>query len=127
MNIDRFLQEQAALPFVWGETDCVSTVDRWIRLNKGFSPLVGLGLQYHSQEDAERMLSDHGGFALAINRTMRRTGFVKTTTPQQGDIAIVIHNAMACLSIHAGSFYFSRHESGMIGASLHSVWKAWRL
>nr|WP_094507035.1 hypothetical protein [Brucella thiophenivorans] len=127
MHIAEFVAAEALKPFRWGETDCSSTVDRWISLKTGQSPLAQAGLVYRNEYDATALLIERGSFPVVVNRAMRLIGFEKTETPQTGDVGLILHNRKMCLAIHAETFWFSRDENGLIGASLDAIWKAWRI
>ncbi|WP_313026633.1 DUF6950 family protein [Brucella sp.] len=127
MHIADFVAAEALKPFRWGETDCASTADRWINLQTGKSPLVQAGLIYRDEYDATALLIERGGFPVIVNRAMKLVGFEKTDAPQIGDAGLIMHNRKLCLAIHAETFWFSRDESGLIGAPLDALWKAWRI
>lgn len=127
MNIADFIAAEAQKPFRWGFSDCVSTTDRWIKLCTGLSPLAWVGRSYSSEEQAACILEDRGGLAVLVNRAMRGVGIAKTSEPQPGDVGLVIRDAKLCMAIHAGDYWFSHDASGLIGAPLNYVWKAWRI
>lgn len=127
MDIAEFVAAEAQKPFRWGETDCVSTVDRWIRLRTGLSPLAWVDREYSDAEGAASVLADRGGLAVLVNRAMRSLGFIKTGEPVTGDVGLIIQNGNLCMAIHAGDCWFSHDEHGFIGAPLSTVWKAWRI
>jgi len=126
MDIHEFIAAEAEKPFRWGETDCVSTAARWVKINAGVDlyPVISI---YSTEEEAERSLSELGGLAVAVNRVMRKAGFQKTEDPQPGDVGLIIHNGKLCVAVHGGEFWFSHDENGLIGAPLNAVWKAWRI
>ncbi len=127
MHIAEFVASEALKPFRWGETDCASTADRWICLQVGKSPLVQAGLVYRDEYDATALLIERGSFPVVVNRAMKLVGSEKTDAPQTGDVGLILHNQKMCLAIHADTFWFSRDKSGLIGASLDAIWKAWRI
>jgi|SRR5690606_10530830 len=126
MDIQDFIAAEAEKPFRWGETDCVSTAARWLKIKTGkdFIPIIAA---YETAEDAERALSDFGGLAVAVNRVMRAAGFSKTEDPQPGDVGLVIHGGKLCVAVNSGRYWFSHDENGLIGAPLNAVWKAWSI
>lgn len=127
MNINDFLSSEAQKPFRWGVSDCASTADRWIKIKAGLSPLARAGLIYRDEYDATALLIERGGFPVIVNRAMKLVGFEKTDAPKTGDVGLILHNRKMCLAIHAETFWFSRDEAGLIGASLDAIWKAWRI
>lgn len=127
MHIAEFVIAEALKPFQWGETDCASTADRWINIQAGKSPLAQAGLVYRDEYDAIALLIERGSFPVVVNRAMKLIGLEKTDAPKTGDVGLILHNQKMCLAIHAQTFWFSRDESGLIGASLDAIWKAWRI
>ncbi|MDT6938558.1 hypothetical protein RI570_21605 [Brucella pseudogrignonensis] len=127
MHIDEFVAAEARKPFRWGETDCVSTADRWVRNRTGLSPLAWMGRQYRDEAEASAILSVRGCFPILVNRAMRSQGFEKTASPVCGDVGLIIHNQKLCVAIHAETIWFSHDETGLIGAPLDAIWKAWRI
>ncbi|MCH4542918.1 DUF6950 family protein [Ochrobactrum sp. A-1] len=127
MNIADFIAMEARKPFAWGETDCVSTTDRWIRLATGLSPLAWINRTYASEDEANSILADRGGLAVLVNRAMRAVGIEKTSAPRAGDVGLIFHRDKLCMAIHAGDVWFAHDENGLIGAPLNAVWKAWRI
>lgn len=122
-----FLRAEIAKPFVWGATDCAATADRWVELAAGRSPLSIYGRSYSGREEAEQWLAERGGIAIALCRVMRASGFARAQEPQSGDVGLIVHKAKLCVAIHAGRLWFSRDETGFIGAPLGCAWKAWRV
>lgn len=127
MNINNYLHLEAQKSFKWGDTDCASTADRWINVQTGKSPLAQAGLIYSDEFDATAILIERGSFPVIVNRAMRLVSFEKTDAPQTGDVGMIMHNRKLCLAIHAETFWFSRDETGLIGAPLDAIWKAWRI
>ena len=127
MDIASYIRTEAARPFRWSETDCAMTADRWVEAAIGVSPFRAFGRIHRSEAEARAWLDEPGGIAVAMNRIMRKAGLRKTAEPRLGDIGLVFHRQQLCVAIHAGRFWFSRNETGMIGAPLAACWKAWRI
>uniref|UniRef100_A0A193SBL7 DUF6950 domain-containing protein n=1 Tax=biofilter metagenome TaxID=1070537 RepID=A0A193SBL7_9ZZZZ len=127
MHIADFIAAEAQKPFRWSETDCASTADRWINLQTGLSPLAHAGLIYRDEFDATAILIERGGFPIIVNRAMKLVGFEKTDAPKVGDVGLILRSGRMCLAIRAETLWFSRDESGLIGAPLDAIWKAWRI
>ena len=127
MNINDYLHLEAQKPFRWSETDCASTADRWINLQTGLSPLAQAGLNYGDEFDATAILIERGGFPIIVNRAMKLVGFEKTDAPKVGDVGLILQSGRMCLAIRTETLWFSRDESGLIGAPLDAIWKAWRI
>lgn len=127
MNIADFVATEAEKPFRWGETDCISTANRWVKSATGLSPLDWVGQLYSSENEAMKILETRGGLALLVNRSMRAIGTHKTNDPQSGDVGLIMHRGKLCMAIHTGEFWFSRDQNGLIGSPINSVWKAWSI
>lgn len=127
MHIADFVASEALKPFRWGETDCISTADRWVNTCTGISPLASIGFAYSDEKQAASILTCRGLLPILVNRAMRLSGFDKTSSPLTGDVGLIIHNQKMCMAIHAGQFWFSHDETGLIGAPLDALWKAWRI
>jgi hypothetical protein len=127
-KLESFIAAEARKPFRFGETDCGSTADRWVRLALGFSPMAAYGMAYSGPQEAQEWLSAPGGLAVAFNRVMRASGLRRTKEPQPGDIGLVFAGkGRLAVAIHAGRCWFSHDERGVIAAPLDAVWKAWRV
>lgn len=128
MDIAEYIAAESAKAFRWGETDCCTTADRWVRGIHGFSPLAAFGRVHKTEEEARQWLSEPGSIAVAVNRVMRSCGLKKTNEPQAGDVGLILHAGKVCVAIHAGTLWFSRDETGLIGESLSChVIKAWKI
>lgn len=127
MTIDEFIAAEAEKPFGWGATDCATTADRWVQIARGISPMDALGRRHHDEAEARAWMTEFGGLSIAFNRAMRAAGMKKTQEPEVGDLGLVIFEGRMCIAIHAGTFWFSRHEDGLVGAPLGNVWKAWAI
>lgn len=126
MNLADFIRAEVARPFQWGEADCASMADRWVRTVAGFSPLAVYGRSYGGPQEARAWLDEPGGIAVAVNRVMRASGFARTKEPRTGDVGLVFCKQQLCVAIHAGRLWLSRDEAGLLGAPLAACWKAWR-
>ena len=129
MTIDEFILNEVNKPFVWGETDCCSTCDKWVEIRTGFSPLKNNGRIFTSEEEARKWIEGSKNIVRAVHEVMQKTDFQTTRNPIQGDIAVIpLSSSLACLAIHAGDYWFSRSEKGIIGASLNGIiLKAWSI
>lgn len=115
-------------PYEKGITDCGGTIDRWVRRLAGVSPVSAFGRQLRNEEDAAEWLAVPQMFVVLINRAARAGGFKKTKTPIPGDVGLIIsEKGVITPAIHAGEFWFSRHETGALSAPISKFWKAWRV
>ncbi|TIN83095.1 hypothetical protein [Mesorhizobium sp.] len=115
-------------PYEKGVTDCGGTVDRWVRRLAGFSPISAANRQLRNAEDAAEWLSVPQAFAVLVNRVARAGGFKRTTAPIAGDVGLILNEkGVMAPAIHAGDFWFSRHETGALAVPNDKFWKAWRI
>lgn len=124
MTLDEFLAGEAAKPFAWALNDCTMMCDRWVRLKRDVSPVAAGPIVYSDKESALVILPR---LPLIMNAGMRRAGLVKTTSPQRGDVGLVIVGGRIGPAIHTGGHWITRHEDGFFTAPLANVWKAWRV
>lgn len=125
MNVTEFLRSEIARPFVWGETDCASTCDRWLKLIAGASPREALGMGDIGETEARRLLARDGSLMRLAMRGMQRAGFSRTRTPRAGDVGMVMHRGLVCAAIFSGRAWHSRSETGAIMAPRASFLVAW--
>lgn len=121
----RFLLQETAKPFRWGETDCAATADRWVLTARGVSPLRLYGRVHLDAGDAHAWLSERGGLAAAVPRVMRAAGLQRTAKLQAGDVGLVRLADRLCVAIWTGAVWFSRDESGLLGIPEACTRKAW--
>lgn len=127
MTLHEFLLNETQKPFCWGDTDCASTADRWVQHAVGVSPLERYGRVYFDRQSALSWLAEPGGFAVAVNRVMRRSGFRKTDNPQSGDIGLIIHDGLLMMAVLTPNGWFSRNEDGVVMRERQAMWKAWAI
>ncbi|MDH6229604.1 hypothetical protein M2281_000176 [Mesorhizobium soli] len=127
MTVEEFIAAEAAKPFAWGETDCASTADRWVEQVRGFSPMALFGRRHRTRDEAMAWLAEPGGIMIAFCQVMRMSGLRQIFSPQLGDVGMAILDRRACIAIHAGHCWFSRHEDGLVGVPLNNVWRAWEV
>ncbi|MGX9144973.1 DUF6950 family protein [Mesorhizobium sp. 128a] len=123
--VQAYVASESARPFVWGVTDCCSTVDRWVQKVRCISPLTLFDEWDRTAADAEECLSRPYSLPARINRALRKASVARTTNPQPGDIGLALFDGKVGVAIHAGAFWFSRGRDGLVGAPVSAFWKAW--
>lgn len=123
--LSEFLEHELAKPYRDGETDCSNTADRWVQLNRGFSPLGEYGRPVRNTQDVQGWLSERFGLAGAALRVMRLSGLERTLKPQAGDIGLVIIKKEICMAIFTGRVWFSRNERGVMLGKADAFVRAW--
>jgi hypothetical protein len=124
MTIDEFIAAEAAKPFVWALNDCTMMCDRWVRLQRGVSPVEAGPILYSDRDTAFAVLPR---LPQIMNRAMRLAGLKKTAAPQVGDVGLVVFGSRIGPALHAGTHWITRHEDGFMAAPLANVWKAWSI
>lgn len=113
-------------PYEKGVTDCGGTVDRWVMRLAGVSPVTAFGRQLRNAEDAAEWLAVPQMFVVLVNRAARAGGFKKTANPIPGDIGLIVNErGVIAPAIHAGDYWFTRHETGALAVPIDKYWKAW--
>lgn len=127
-DVDQFIKGEidSGKPFVWGETDCCSMADRWMKAVCGFSPLEKYGRTYKTEAEAEAWLAEPGGIIKAVWRVMRFAGFRRITEPRAGDVGLCVRSGdLVFLGIHNGQHWVGRHKAGWLLSSV--TFLAWRV
>ncbi|MBW8639005.1 hypothetical protein K1W69_17545 [Hoeflea sp. WL0058] len=130
MKVADFIRSEMERPFVWGETDCCSTADRWVRIRAGFSPLERYGRTIRSRQDALRWTgADASRLQSAVLDVMGKTGFAIGQDPQAGDVGLVTVDRMRrlAMAIFDGRIWTSRDPDGFICASARYTLCSWRV
>lgn len=104
-------------------------MDRWIEINRGYSPLELAGYRYKNKAEADEISKKHGNFFFALLHVAEIDKAVETDSPQKGDLAAIVYGpSTVCAAIHCGDFWFSRAETGILGAPINTkILKAWKL
>lgn len=123
-----FIAAEKRRAFAWGGTDCVATLDRWVLLAAGFSPLDRFGRRHADEAEARAWIAEYDGdFVRGMGEVLDGAGMERTSRPEPGDVGLVRVGDMACSAILAGRFWFSRNETGLLWASKARTLRAWRV
>ena len=128
IQITKFIASEAAKPFIWGETDCCTFVNRFVQTFYNISPLDLYGRKHSCESEAKAWLSEKGGIVKAVCRVMRKSKFRQVKSFGRGDIGLLqLASGLVAMSIFDGSFWYTRHESGLIGVigGKAKILKAW--
>lgn len=118
MTLGDFIRQEAGKPFLWGETDCASRVDRWVYAQTLISPKQECGLRYSEIEPGF-------GILRAMRSGMRQ--FPKTKSVKAGDVGIVAMHGVAIAAIYSGSAWIAWGEDGMMMHKSPRVLMAWAI
>lgn len=127
MDVSTYLESERARPFVWGETDCASTADRWFKTVHGYSPMVRYGRTVMNESLGRAWLGSPGGIIRGVRNVMDSADAKQLIrSPEAGDIGIVVVENRACIAIFDGDVWCSRDEDGFIVADdchRHLAWE----
>lgn len=128
MNVTDFIESERARPFLWGETDCASTADRWFKIARGYSAMARYGRLVMNEELGRAWLADFGGLVRGIRNVMKCTD-VRTLRgwPVAGDVGVVVVDNKACIAVYDGNLWCSRDEDGLIVADDTHRYVAWEV
>jgi len=124
------LNRWRALPFRWGESDCIMVCMDWITRIYGVDPAADLRLTYASFSECQRVT---GFFTRPLDIAgprMAAIGLQPTTTPVAGDFGIVLQIAgQGVLRPHGalclGESWAVKTESGVTAFTPHKLLAAW--
>jgi hypothetical protein len=121
-----YLRDAAAMPFVWGKTDCLMFCANWVVDATGRDPAAHLRGFYHDQRGANRLQSPLG-LAGTMRDCARRVGLRRTREPKPGDIAVVrgtVPGTCIC-AIRVAGGWVVKSESGLARVPEARVMAAW--
>lgn len=84
-----YIREGAALPFVWGQSDCCPWALGWVEREIGSDPFATVRGAYASRMACARLLAQHGGLEALARRLMSTAGLRETDAAKPGDVALV--------------------------------------
>lgn len=116
MTIDEFIQSELGKPFIWGETDCCSTANRWFLEHTGVDYLKTSGYDFKTKDEAKQILTQ--SLVKLFDDLCKSNGFKSTFHPQDGDLGLVkiYENGRpsAAVAIRYKGGWFSHAESGCL-------------
>lgn len=123
-----FLDSEALRPFIWGDTDCATTADRWFKIVHGYSPMQLFGRSVMNEELGRAWLAQPGGLLRAIKDVARYARVpMLHSSPSSGDIGVIVVDARACIAIYDGELWRSRDMDGLICADDTHRFIAWEI
>lgn len=84
-----FLSRQMALPFIWGETDCMMMLADWCLVNGWPDPAADYRLTYHDQSSCQRETRFLTDPLDVTSRCFAAVGMAVTGDPREGDVGVV--------------------------------------
>jgi hypothetical protein len=129
MTLAEYLRSEGNRPFEFGTSDCVTLIADWVRLRRGFDPIIHYR-GYSGRVEAHNILDGYGGLIRVVARVARCAGVPMTNEPRPGDIAVVVVDGVTACAIRGETRWAMRPYSG--GLALLSldevrVIAAWRV
>lgn len=98
------LDEAQALDMVWGTDDCTAWVASWMERRTGRAVHRP---QWHSEEEARRLIDAAGSLDALWDRVMRENGYPETFEPERGDVGIIDVRGVQVGGIFLAGGYFA--------------------
>lgn len=106
MTLAEYLTKHLSTPFKWGEHDCVTFANNWVKEARGVDHLLGEG-SWSDGRAAKRRIKSVGGLEAAISRRLNK---IDPHFAHDGDIALC--DGRVC--IFSGSKVVSPGYSGLV-------------
>ena len=114
MTIDEFIKSEITKPFVWGQTDCCSTANRWVLHSTGIDVLQTVGINFSNFDEAQTILSE--SLIKLFVKTCKQMNFEQTVIPEDGDVGLIkVYEGgilAAAVAIRYKNSWFSHAPSG---------------
>lgn len=107
--LNDYLTAGAALPWVWGASDCTIWVADWCRLRFGFDPAATFRGRYADEAGAEALIA--AGLARTIAPQMAPLRV--TDAPRRGDVGVIDIRGREVASIWTGRRWAFRTPRGL--------------
>jgi len=108
--LDNYIAQEINKSFLWGDTDCCTTADKWVFLRTGKSPLSENKSLVIDEKNAKRMLRSKNMLKIAADVLK---DYQQTKTPKTGDIGIIVLDKRTiAFAIKTKDGWFTRNEKG---------------
>ncbi|MFC4668918.1 DUF6950 family protein [Seohaeicola nanhaiensis] len=85
-----------ALPFVWGETDCMTCLADWVLRVRGVDPAAHIRMTYDSAASCQRQTGFLRDPIAAVEACLATIGGLpRVETPAEGDVAVIMAHGPA--------------------------------
>ena len=128
------LHRWAALPFIWGETDCMTCLADWIMRVRGVEPAADIRGMYDSRGSCQRETGFLRDPVTAVDKCLATIGgMARTDSPQPGDMAVIVVQDGAgrvspCGALWLGAAWACKGPTGTTTVSpkaVHEVLAVW--
>ena len=128
MNVSDFLDAERFKPFVWGETDCGTTADRWFMIERGFSAFERHGRRVTNEAVGRAWIDEPGGLVRAARHVFTSAGVsLLRGKPCAGDVGLIAVDSRVCVAIFDGVTWHSRDCDGLIVTDDSHRFIAWEV
>lgn len=73
-ELQEFMQAQSAIPFRWGQSDCLLFCAEWVKQSTGTDPATCFRGTYATEEEAQELVRRQGGFVAATEAALAASG-----------------------------------------------------
>jgi hypothetical protein len=124
--VDQTLQEWRAGEFVYGQTDCMLSIGRYLAAAGARDSVPFFVGQYDDHRGALAMMASHGGVAGLIAAT---GAILVEGEPQRGDVIELAHGDDTVGALCTGGMVAVRLDRGVVEVALRLVkWRGvWRV
>lgn len=126
MQLEEFLREWAAKPFVRGETDCGIFVADWIRERRGADPAGDLRGATNDRGAARRIIRA-GGYEAMVTNALDAFGLARVDEARPGDVALLVRPGdFVAVGIKTTTAWAVKEMGGLMIGQFHPV-TIWRV
>ncbi len=86
MSATEYLQEQNAIPFEWGTSDCIQLAAKWVERLTGINPAASF--EYTTAIEAKAIVDRYGDIRTLVTRTLEQDPLDDFRLCQEGDIVL---------------------------------------
>lgn len=124
MLLSDYLKSRKAMPFIWGENDCLMFAAKAVEAITGESLYAGYPV-YATEAEAVSILENHGGVVGIISKSLGGGGR-NVLTAKRGDVAIVkMPEITAGIVDDSGRSVALIAKEGLIRVPLSKAWRIW--
>lgn len=125
LRLSQLVTQRLAMPFAWGENDCVLFAADCIEAMTGIDPVAKLRGQWANQGEAVRAIARVGGLNAAVDALGLPS--IAPLFTQRGDLVLHRRDGTDALAICVGGQLAGPSETGLLFFGLEQGVMAWRI